>query len=291
MIKTIDGISPRQFALQHCNKGKRDCCWYHGSWHLLKSLGVVSTSAVHEHSIIALLKKALSGNIAPRILLTGSTDETLVRLVHQACLSPGINETIYAVDICATPLAFMQAYADENRIELTTCHSDILAFETEQKFDVILTHAFMGYFDDSQRPVLINKWRQLLADQGKIITIQRIRPAGSPAIVTFSEQQASQFVTTAIEAAKHSALDASERDTVKKAASDFAEKFVNYAITDKTALESLFADAGLSFHFLEYCHLEKKGDLSGPSVPSDAEFAHIIAEKSQPKRSEVTNDS
>jgi hypothetical protein len=86
-----------------------------------------------------------------------------------------------------------------------------------------------------------------------------------------------------MEAAKNSALDnQSGRDMVLDAASQFTEKFVNHAITSKTALESLFTDAGMQFHCIEYHKLDKMSELSGPSVPSDAEFAHIIVEKCQP---------
>lgn len=288
MIKKINGISPQQFAQQHCNKGEFDCSWYHGSWHLLKSLGVVSTSAVHEQNIIALLKSALKGMTAPRILLTGSTDETLIRIVRNTCRELRIEEYLHAVDICATPLAFMQAYAKENDIELTTYQSNILEFntdtETGNQFDIILTHAFMGYFDDSQRPLLIKKWRQLLSEQGKIVTIQRVRPKNSPPLVTFTPEQSTNFIDAAIESLENSAsADKPEAETVKSAASEFAKNFISHAITSKTALESLFINADMTFQFLEYHMLDKKGELSGPSVPSNAEFAHIIAEKSQPK--------
>ena len=93
--------------------------------------------------------------------MSGSTDETLIRLVHDTCSALGIREKLYAVDICATPLAFMQAYAEENGIELVTVHTDILGFETVEKFDVILTHVFMGYFDETQRPLLTRQWHHL----------------------------------------------------------------------------------------------------------------------------------
>ena len=137
-----------------------------------------------------------------------------------------MKEQLYAVDICATPLAFMQAYAKQNNIELTTYHCDILEFETDEanteiKFDIILTHAFMGYFDDTQRPLLVKKWRQLLSDRGKIVTIQRVRPADSPSLVTFTAQQSTQFLTAAIEAAKQSAFNDAELDSLKTAASEF----------------------------------------------------------------------
>jgi hypothetical protein len=279
-MNKIHDIDPQQLALQHCIKGESGCSWYHGNWHLLKSLGVVSTSAVHENTISHLLQLALAGKTAPRILLTGSTDETLVRLVHNTCSDLGIQEKLFAVDICATPLMFMQAYAKENQIELVTYHCDVLKFEAEKNFDIILTHAFMGYFDATQRPLLMEKWHQLLSDSGKIITIQRVRPADSSALVKFSAAQASTFVDSAIDAAKSSGLTTqTEIDSIKSAATEFANRFVSHAITSKSALESLFTNAELVFDLLEYHRLERKGVLSGPSVPSNAEFAHIIAGK------------
>lgn len=277
MIKTINGLSPQQFAQENCIKGEFGCSWYHGNWHLLKALGIVSTSAVHEQGITGLLKAALEGKTSPRILFTGSTDETLVRLTHDVCKGLGLEEKLFAVDICATPLAFMQSYANENNIKLTTYQSNILEFDAEYGFDIILTHAFMGYFDDFQRPLLIQKWKQLLSSSGQIVTIQRIRPQDSPKQVKFTSSQADQFIAAAIESAKQNTIDwAIDEKTAKTAAQIFADKFSNYAIRSRSDLELLFTNAGLAFQSLEYHYLEKKGELNGPSVPSNAEFAHII---------------
>ncbi len=280
MNQHINGLYPQQLARQLCNKGKSGCDWYHGNWHLLKALGVVSTSAIHEQSLCQLLKLALTNIAAPRILITGSTDETLVRLAYHTCHTLGLEAKLYAVDICATPLAFMQAYAKEQQIELETCCSNILDFKSEHKFDVILTHAFMGYFDDIQRPLLIKKWKQLLADEGSIVTIQRVRSPDSPALVTFTAQQSAQFIARALEAAKIAEFNnQADLDAVRAASREFTENFVNHAIRSKTTLESLFTEANMTFYFLEYQSLEKKDGLSGPSVPFNAEFAHIIAKK------------
>ena len=100
--------SNRAIAEQLCNRGDDDCRWYHANWHLLKALGIVSTSSVHEKSIKRLLKLAIGQRTAPRILLTGSTDETLLRIVHSTCQEMAISPQLTALDLCATPLAFMQ---------------------------------------------------------------------------------------------------------------------------------------------------------------------------------------
>jgi hypothetical protein len=268
----------RALAERWCNTGEDDCRWYHGSWHLLNGLGIVSSSGVHREDILNLLKTAIGDNPAPRLLLSGSSDETLLRMVQEGC--QGADPRITALDTCATPLAFMQAYADHAGLEIATIQSDILEFSTSDRFDVILTHAFMGNFDDAQRQRLVVKWKELLSEQGRIVTIQRIRPRQAPARVCFSQTQASDFVAAAIAAARGQGLSASnELELVEQAAAEFARRFVVHAVRSKDALEKLFLDAGLIFHSLGYHALAEKPELSGPSVPSGGEYAHIIAGK------------
>ena len=174
-----------EIAARHCGAGGQGCEWYHGSWHLLKSLGVVSTSAMHENALKELLINATANNSSPRILITGSTDETLVRVVHETCQEQGTSARLFATDICDTPLEFMKRYADKHGLSLTTWRSDILEFNPDQQFDVILTHAFMGYFDSEKRSRLVLQWAELLAVGGAIVTIQRVRPAHMPDKVGF----------------------------------------------------------------------------------------------------------
>ena len=268
-------------AEQHCNRGDDDCRWYHANWHLLKALGIVSTSGIHERSIARLLKLAVGQHTTPRILLTGSTDETLLQVVHSACREMGVAPQLTALDLCATPLAFMQGYADQNAINLEAVKANILEFAPTEQFDIIVTHAFMGNFNDAQRPCLAHKWNELLSHKGKVVTIQRVRPADSPAIVKFSQQQAADFVTTAIGVAEKLGFSQeSDLFRVRQAASVFAQNFSTHAIRSKAALRKLFLDAGMSLECLSYHRLEKMEHLSGPSVPSDAEYAHIVAGKS-----------
>ena len=271
----------RAIAEQYCNRGDNDCRWYHANWHLLKALGIVSSASVHERSITRLLKLAIGQRPTPRILLTGSTDETLLRIVHSACRATDITPKLTALDLCASPLAFMQTFASQNEIGLETIQASILEFTPAEEFDIIVTHAFMGNFDDTRRQCLAHKWHELLCDQGKVVTVQRVRAADSPAIVKFTQQQAADFVTTALSAARELGLSQeSDLLRVKETASAFAQNFSTHAIRSKAALRKLFLDAGMSLDCLSYHRLDKRDHLSGPSVPSDGEYAHIVAGKS-----------
>jgi len=270
----------RRLAEQHCNTGDHGCRWYHGSWHLLKSLGVVSTSAMHEKSITRLLKSAIGDQAAPTILLTGSTDETLLGIARRVCVAIGVHVEITALDVCRTPLAFMEAYANRNQMDLKTIQADILEFDPSETFDVVLTHAFMGYFDDLRRQRLVARWHTLLADQGKVVTIQRVRPADSPSIVRFSCLEASDFVAAAVCAAeRHGISQGPDLMRVEEAASQFSQRFFSHAIRSKSSFERLFLDAGMVFNCLDYRSSGQRENLSGPSVPSGGEYAHVVARK------------
>lgn len=276
-------MSPHQIAAQHCTKNTPDCSWYHGNWHLLKSLGVVSTSAVHQQAICRLLKRSLRQKMSAKILLTGSSDESLLRMIRKTAADINCDVKITAVDICETPLIFMQQYANRHQMKLNTYCSDILKYESSERFDVILTHAFMGYFSDETRPQLVNKWQQLLADNGYVVTVQRIRSETAPEIVRFDAKQAEAFVEQVEKAAMENKFSDQQAERIVQVAMDFTKKFSNYSIRSRKEFEKLFTDAGFVFDTLEFHRLESLAKLSGPSVPSNAEFAHVVAGRRKSK--------
>ena len=267
-------------AEQHCNRGDLDCRWYHGNWQLLKSLGVVSTSAVHATELGELLERAgLTTRVAPNVLLSGSTDATLLEILASCAPGGGRHADITGVDICATPLELMGLYARARGITFSPYRADILDYPAHNSFDIILTHAFMGNFDTEGRAALARKWASMLSATGSIVTVQRVRPADSPPVIRFSAEQARQFIHAVLTAAQASDLSPDDLARAEAAASAFAENFMSHAITSKASLEQVFIDAGLTFSHLEYRSLDKRVNLAGPSVPSGGEYAFIIAER------------
>jgi hypothetical protein len=270
----------RNLAEQHCNRGELDCRWYHGNWELLKSLGVVSTCGVHARELSALLQLALREACpAPKILISGSTDATLLQIVASSCSDKGYTADFTAADICATPLELMSRYAHENHLAFSSVKTDLLEYRPDAYFDLIVTHAFMGNFDDADRARLVRKWASMLSEGGSVVTIQRVRPADSPPVTRFSVDQARQFIDGSLAAAQASELHPGDLAGVAAAAAAFTEHFIGYAIRSKAVLEQLFLDAGLAFRFLEYHAQIPLTDLAGPSVPSGGEFAFIVASR------------
>jgi hypothetical protein len=271
----------RDLAEQNCNRGDLDCRWYHGNWALLKSLGLVATSAIHAEELRDLLLQALpAGKKNPAILISGSTDATLLEILHAACLDAGVLPDVTAVDVCDTPLELMAEYARRHGIAFSRARADILTYTSSTRYDVIFTHVFMGNFDEASRPALLHAWATLLADGGRVATVQRVRPGDSIPTARFTPNQSGQFVASALEAAASAThLPADELARVEGAATAFAENFHSHAINSREALEHLFEQAGFTFNYLKYQSLKTKSSMSGPSVPSGGHYAFIIAEK------------
>jgi hypothetical protein len=135
----------------------------------------------------------------------------------------------------------------------------------------------MGYFAAPERARLVAKWAALLRPGGRVVTIQRIRPQGTPAVVGFSAGQAEAFVAAALASGARQGLEDIAR--IERAARTFARKFRTHPITSRTDFERLFTDAGLECMHLEYVTLSTVPGLSGPSVPSGGEYALLIAGK------------
>lgn len=266
----------RRLAERYCNRPGPDCGWYHGEWELLKSLGIVSTAAVHTSQLQALLRMALEGRSGrPRILLSGSTDDALLRVVRDGVGTRGVD--VVALDICATPLEVMRASDISGTLDFDVVRADILRYEDEQGYDLILTHAFMGNFADGDRARLLARWFALLRPGGSLATIQRIRPHGTPAVIGFSAGQTEAFVQAARESGARLGLDDIPR--VERVARTFAQKKRTYAITSRDDFEQLFTTAGFELTYLQYDVLPVLPGLSGPSVPSGGEYAFLIASK------------
>lgn len=213
-------------------------------------------------------------------MLSGSTDDSLLNIVAASCKDCNREAEFTAVDICATPLLIMEEFAARRDMHFSTVQADILAYSTEQRFDLIVTHAFLGYFEARERFRVLRKWASLLVEGGSIVTVQRVRPADSPALVRFSPGQAADFVASARSAAHRLGLSSpAQQERVQEAARSFSDNFTTHAITSRTELEHLFSEAGLQFRYLEYRSQETSGKLAGPSVPSGAEYAFIVAAK------------
>lgn len=257
-----------------------NCSWYHGPWQFFRLLGVVSTATVHEEMMSQALRAlARDGNHA-RVLVSGTTDYAMLALAHDAYAQENAEFSPTAVDLCPTPLRLCQWYADEQQFALETHAGNILEYQTGQPFDVICTHAFMGYFDGPARAALLRRWHALLRPGGKLVTVQRLRPGYPDTLARFTPTQADAFRAKVLaEANQHRDLIGITPAALAEMAGLFAAHFVSYPIRSREEIDSLFTTAGFRLQQRDICQTgERQTETeAGPSVTGHAEFAHIVA--------------
>ena len=150
-----------------------NCTWYHSVWQYLRLLNVVSTPVWHDEFYTKELFESLDSGY--NILISGTADYSMLVYVAEAIKKLNLRDTkIYVLDSCKTPLYCCKWYAEKNNLIINTVNENILKYEKNNFFDVICTDAFLTRFDKKIVPEVIEKWRNLLKNDGKIITTVRI---------------------------------------------------------------------------------------------------------------------
>ena len=170
------------------------CAWYHGTWQYLRILGIGSAPGVQGRQLTDTLRQLARTGAFPRILLSGSADYSLLAHVLWAYDTENAETKPTVVDLCKTPLYLCEWYGKRYSRLVNTVASNILDFTSIEPYDLVCTHAFMGYFTPELRKKLLDKWYSLLRPGGRVITIQRIRPDTSHDIVRFTPEEKSEFI-------------------------------------------------------------------------------------------------
>ncbi len=164
-----------------------DCAWYHGSWPVLKGLGVFVSLKSDDDFLLPQLRAAIAAG-ARRVLVSGTADAgMLARLA--ACLPEAPDLDITVLDCCATPLALCRQYAALSGFGIRTVQADILDYRDADGFDLVCTHSFLTFFDADARRVLVRRWFELLRPGGTVLTAQRVRPGETEALTRYPAEE------------------------------------------------------------------------------------------------------
>jgi len=256
------------------------CEWYHGTWQYLRILGIGSAPGAQGKQLADTLRQLASTGAFPRILLSGSADYSLLAHILWAYDQKNAEAVPTVVDLCKTPLYLCEWYGKRYSRAVNTVASNILDFTSVEPFDLVCTHAFMGYFTPEQRKTLLDKWYSLLRSGGRVITIQRIRPDARHDIVRFTPEEKVAFrekvKSEALANQDSLGIDAGKLVT---AAEIYAEQFFTYPIKSREELVSLFTAAGFEFRQLKFgpAETQHQTTISGPTIPGTAEYAFVEA--------------
>ena len=272
-----------RLAAQLCHKDAatgRDCAWNHGLWQYLRILGLGGSPAINAEFYWRALSLVTSSVGAPRILISGAADYSMLAHVLAAFKERGIAPDVTVVDICETPLALNRWYGGRVSCKIATQCCDIFDFETAVTFDAICTHSFFGQIAPARRPQLLAAWRRLLRPGGLAISVDRIRPASNGEPIGFTPPQAQAFCATVLREAqsRRDTLGIEPRDLVR-AAEIYAAAQTLYPVRSRAEVLELFEQAGFGIVQL-ICgpnESEIQPEDSGPAIPAKADYASVIA--------------
>jgi hypothetical protein len=155
-----------------------------------------------------------------------------------------------------------------------------MTFTPPHRFDAICTDSFIGRFPATARPALFGKWHALLRPGGVVITVNALRGADTPDIVTFSEDEARALGegVLAMAPAFRNELAVDPPDLARRA-EEYARHHVTHALRSEGEICSLFERAGFA---LDKRHVERPAgaaprNLRGPSVRGGRQYLHIVA--------------
>jgi hypothetical protein len=252
----------------------KSCRWSHGLWQYLRLLGLVTGASRHAE----FFRSAFSAVVgdAPRVLISGAADYAMLVQVLGAFGARNVQPSITVVDRCETPLWLNRWLADRAGWKIETHKVDILSYSDPQPFDLVCTHAFLGYFSPAERPALFAKWRSLLSERGRIVTVNRVEDGPGPKS-RFSDEQARAFCVQVVQRATAAPREwGLNVEALRSEAENYAANAEFWRLRSREDLVGLIDAAGLAVEKLDLGQVAASAS-SGPTTPGNAWFAQVIA--------------
>lgn len=194
-IKNMCDVS-YSIALDNCKTDfvdEESCFWYHSVWQYLRAAHFVSSPDWH----LNFYRTQIRSNISQlfnkndiKILISGCADISMLYILVDALKEiKGIKGEIVVLDLCDTPLKECQywwdnAFKDEeegslwlivkNNFRLKCECKNLFMYSIQNRYDLIVTDAFLTRFPKETVPAVLLHWKNLLKENGKVITTVRI---------------------------------------------------------------------------------------------------------------------
>ena len=273
----------RRLAGQLCRRDPASgdsCAWCHGIWQYLRLMGLAAAPEHHADFYRRALQSTRGAGAAPRVLVSGAADYSMLAHVLAIYRERGIEPTVTVVDECETPLALSRWYAEREAASIECVRCDILDYTASKEFDAICTHSFLVQFSPEQRIRLLQRWRQLLRPGGSVITVTRIRPGAGEGRAGFSPEQAQAFHATVLRKAEamreRLQIDPAE---LAREAGIYMSGQRPWPVRSREEILQLFERAGFRVDELSDAPSAAAPELlpNAPAVPGSGERVQIIA--------------
>lgn len=171
------------------------CAWYHGTWQYLRLLDMVAVPHWHREFYNRTLGGILRRNPNANVLISAAADWGMLASLHEAMQLSGATPNIVIYDICKTPLKSCRWYADQHQLSITTRCANIITDDiTEAPFDLIITDEFLSVLKAEYKPLITNRWKELLKPDGSVVTVAMLGEVTTSQLRTGYAQRAHRLL-------------------------------------------------------------------------------------------------
>lgn len=280
----------RELATACCESDTegQGCGAYHGFWPYMRLMGLGKTLSgqadLYREAIQdAALQWQRNAAAAPRhVLVSGSVDYCILAHAHHALCQADQPANYTVLDRCQTPLLLNRWYARRNGFDIEAVCSDVLTFQANARFDLILASSFFGYFDPASRQQLFNNYARWLQPGGRLIFTNRLRSGPENQAVGFSSEQAAHLIEQAVRL-RHRlppAAPLGEEDT-RAMAAGYARCLWTYPFNGNATLERLARASGLEIVSARRVGTVRtaEGEVAGPTTSDGGEYLFAVLER------------
>jgi len=285
-VEPLDASAPLAWAEapQRCyrNADTGDTCmWYHRVWQYLRLLGIISTVRTNTDFLTRTFRDLARTGQYRRALISATADYSMLAHLSDAYAREQQALDATVSDRCETSLFLNRWYAERFHLQLTTVCSDALEFRTDQRFDLICTHNFVGRFDTADRKGLIDRWHALLRPGGAVVTTQRIRPNSQPGVTSYAPDQARELSQRVVAAASVHPQVHVNLEELAEAVYEYAMRKSGHVIRTNDEITAAFTDAGFDVALSDEGEgsAEREGDRPSSTAGKDTYRMRIVARK------------
>lgn len=252
------------------------CSYYHGLWQYLRLFDIMTSPYNDKFLYDKALDFVEDKNRVINILISGASDYGILQTVLDLILDKNLKVDITVLDLCDTTLYMNQWYANRFNIKINVEKEDILLYSPNVKYDVIISHSFLGRFDEIGQVKLFEKWHDLLFEDGIIVSTSQIR-VGKIGWQTFDELQRENYLKKVLEnSLRFNDIDL-EENIISSLVKDFTKNFTTFAIPSEDYLRNLIENSNFKINYFET--KGKANSNISPCTKGEKLKAYFIAQK------------
>jgi hypothetical protein len=160
--------APIAFDIAQSTCADEACRTYHSIWQYLRLAGIYRGLQVDGSLFVAAAERMARNGALNWVLISGTADYSMLAHIAHGARRGGANPTFHVMDQCETTLRMNEWYGAQRGLDVTTFRSDIFAFGPACRYDLICTHAFLGFHAVGDRPTLFRRWSSWLAPGGRL---------------------------------------------------------------------------------------------------------------------------